>query len=67
MTVICVAYSDLKKLIWQKMAITREHFRTISFYNFRHGLSQECIHELKSLLGDKAPSYSTVNWFNEFN
>ena len=39
------------------------------FYNFRRGLSgQECIDELKSLFGDKAPCYSTVkNRFNEFN
>ena len=51
------------------MELTREHFRAIIFYNFRRGLSrQECIDELKSLFGDKAPSYSTVkNWFNEFN
>ena len=38
------------------------------FVNFRRELSQECIDELKSLFGDKAPSYSTVkSWFNEFN
>ena len=49
------------------MESTREHFRSIIFYNYRHGLSQECIDELKSLLDDKASSYSTVkNWFNEF-
>ena len=42
------------------MALTREQFRDIIFYNFRCGLSQECIDELKSLFGDKAPSYSTV-------
>ena len=48
------------------MELTREHFRSMIFYNFRHGLSrQECIDELKSLF---APSYSTVkNWFNECN
>ena len=29
---------------------------------------RECIYELKSSFGDKAPSYCTViNWFNEFN
>ena len=41
----------------------------IIFYNFRRGLSrQDCNDELKSLFGDKAPSYGTVkNWFNEFN
>ena len=51
------------------MALACEHFRSIIFYNFRRGLSrQKCIHELKSLFGDKAPSYSTMkNWFNEFN
>ena len=51
------------------MAITREHFRAIIFHNFRCGLSrQKYIHELKSLHGDEAPSYSTVkNCFNEFN
>ena len=39
------------------------------FYKIRRGLSrQECIDELKSLFGDKAPFHSTVkNWFNEFN
>ena len=51
------------------MELTREHFRSISFYNFRCGLlQQECIAELKTLFGDKAPSHSTVTgWFNEFN
>ena len=51
------------------MELTREHFRAIIFYNLRRGLSrQECIDELKSLLRDKAPSYSTVkSWFKEFN
>ena len=51
------------------MQLTREHFRRTIFYNFRRGLSrQECIGELKSLFGDKAPSYSAAkNWFNEFN
>jgi histone-lysine N-methyltransferase SETMAR len=51
------------------MELTREHFRAIIFHNFRRALSrQECIDELSSLYGDKAPSYSTVkNWYNEFN
>ena len=68
-TINCVVYSDLKKLILQKNESTCEHFSSISFYNFRRGLSrQERIDELKSLVGDKAPSYSAVkNWFNEFN
>ena len=40
-----------------------------NFYNIRRVLSQqECIHELKSLFGDKAPSFTTVkNCFKEFN
>ena len=51
------------------MELTREHFRAIVLYNFRRGLSrQECVDELKTLFGNKVPSYSTVrNWFNEFN
>ena len=51
------------------MELTRELFRVNIFYNFRRELSrQECIDELKSLFGDKAPSYSTMkNRFNEFN
>ena len=50
------------------MEFIREHFRAIIFYNFRRGLSQHCIDELKSLFGDKAPSFSTVKTrFNEFN
>ena len=49
------------------MELTLEQFRSIIFYNFRRGLSQECIDELKFLIGDKAPSYSTVkNWLNAF-
>ena len=48
------------------MELAREHVRSIIFYNFRRGLPrQECIDELKSLFGNKAPSYSTLkNWFN---
>ena len=44
-------------------------FLCYDFLQLRRGLSrQECIDELKSLFGDKAPSYRTVkNWFNEFN
>uniref|UniRef100_A0A0K2TP03 Mariner transposase [Bombyx mori] n=1 Tax=Lepeophtheirus salmonis TaxID=72036 RepID=A0A0K2TP03_LEPSM len=51
------------------MELSREHFRAIIFHNFRRGLlRQNCIDELKSLYGDEAPSYSTMeNWFNEFN
>ena len=52
----------------KKLELTHDNFRTIIFYNFRRGLSRQgCIDELKSLYGDKAPSYSTMkNWFNEF-
>ena len=40
------------------MKITREHFRSIIFYNFRRGLSQqEGIDKLKSLFGDKTLYY----------
>ena len=42
------------------MELSREHFRAVIFYNFRRGLSQDCIDELKSLFGNKAPSYSIV-------
>ena len=51
------------------MELTREHFRSIIFYNFRRGLShQQCIDELKCFYDDKASYYSTViNWFKEFN
>ena len=51
------------------MKLIRKYFRAIILYNFRRGLSrQECIAELTSLFGDKAPSNGTVkNWFNEFN
>ena len=68
-TVICVVYSDLKKQFGKKIELTREHFRSNIFDNFRRGLPwQEYIDELKSLFGDKPASYSTVkNWFNELN
>ena len=53
----------------KKIELTREHFRSIIFSNFRCGLlRQECTDGLKSLFGDKAPSYSIViHWLNEFN
>ena len=40
------------------MELTREHFRSIIFCNFRLGLPRQ--EELKYLFGDKSPSYSTV-------
>ena len=50
------------------MELNREHFRTIIFYNFRHGLTQQqCIDELNSILGDEAPSRTSVyRWYGEF-
>ena len=47
------------------MELIREHFHAIISHNFRRGLSQEYkSQELKFLLGDEAPSYSTMKiWF----
>ena len=51
------------------MSLNREHFRAIIFYNFRRGLTQQhCIDELNSILGNEAPSRTSVyRWFGEFN
>ena len=51
------------------MELTRENFRAMIYYDFRRGLSrQECIDQLTSTFGDKAPSFATVKrWYNEFN
>ena len=38
------------------MELTREHLHSIIFYNFRRGLSQECIDKLQSWYVDEAPS-----------
>ena len=39
------------------MELNREYFRTIIFYNFRRGLTQQhCIDERNSIFGDEAPS-----------
>ena len=47
------------------MELTREHFCVIIFYNFRRELSrQECIDELKSLIGDKAPALRKTGLMN---
>ena len=47
------------------MEIICKHFRAIIFHNFRHGLSQQCIDELKFLYGNEAPFYGTMkNWLN---
>lgn len=52
-----------------KMELTRENFRAMIYYDFRHGLSQQqCIDQLASTFGDEAPSKTTVyHWFSEFN
>ena len=43
------------------MELNREHFRAIIFYNFRCGLTQQqCIEELNSILGDEAPSRTSI-------
>ena len=51
------------------MALNREHFRAIIFYNVRRGLTQQqCIDELNSIFGDEAPSRTSVyRWYDEFN
>ena len=51
------------------MELNREHFRAIIFYNLRRGLTQQqCIAELNSIVGDKAPSKASVyRWYGEFN
>ena len=57
-----------KKKFGKKIELTREHFLTIIFHNFRRELSQEYNAELKALFGDEAPSNSSVkNGFNDFN
>ncbi|KYQ46883.1 hypothetical protein ALC60_14098 [Trachymyrmex zeteki] len=51
------------------MELTRENFRAMIYYDFQRGLlRQECIDQLTSTFGDKAPSFATVKrWYNEFN
>ncbi|KYQ51169.1 Histone-lysine N-methyltransferase SETMAR [Trachymyrmex zeteki] len=51
------------------MELTRENFRAMIYYDFQCGLSrQECIDQLTSTFGDKAPSFATVKrWYNKFN
>ena len=51
------------------MELNRKHFRTITFYNFRRGLTQQqCIDELNSIFGNEAPSrISVYRWYAEFN
>ena len=51
------------------MELNRKHFRAIIFYKFRRGLTQQqCIDELNSIVGDEAPSRTSVyRWYEEFN
>ena len=51
------------------MELNFEHFRSIIFYNFRRGLTQQqCIDELNSIFGYEAPSRTSVyRWYFEFN
>ena len=51
------------------MELNRKHFRAIIFYNFWRGLTQQqCIDELNSVFGDKAPWRTSVyRWCGEFN
>ncbi|VDO61747.1 unnamed protein product [Haemonchus placei] len=50
------------------MELNRGHFRAITFYNFRRGLTQQqCMDELGSIFGDEAPSrISAYRWYSEF-
>ena len=50
------------------MDLACEHFRAMIFYDFRReSTRQQCIDQLNSTFGDKAPHYSTVKrQFNEF-
>ncbi|CAK1583956.1 unnamed protein product [Parnassius mnemosyne] len=50
------------------MELTREHFRTIIYNNFRRGLSQDkCLSELVSIYDVEAPSQTTIyRWYAEF-
>lgn len=51
-----------------EMELTRENFRSMIYYDFRCGLTQQqSIDRLSSGFGDEAPSKSTVyEWFAEF-
>ncbi|CAH2002958.1 unnamed protein product, partial [Acanthoscelides obtectus] len=51
-----------------QMCINLQHFRAIIYYNFQRQLSQqECLAELLSVFGNKAPHQSTIShWYGEF-
>lgn len=50
------------------MELNRERKRSIIFYNYRRGLSQqECMEKFYSIFSDEAPSRTSVyRWFGEF-
>ncbi|CAH1958820.1 unnamed protein product [Acanthoscelides obtectus] len=50
------------------MELNPEHFRAIIYYNSQRQLSQqECLAELLSVYGNKAPHQSTISrWYGEF-
>ncbi|CAH1975670.1 unnamed protein product [Acanthoscelides obtectus] len=50
------------------MALNREHFRAITYYNFQRQLSQqECAAELLTVFGNEAPHQSIISrWYGEF-
>ena len=50
------------------MELTREHFRTMIYYDFKDGLSQQnCFESLTICFGDQAPSRTTVyDWYGNF-
>lgn len=50
------------------MNLNSEHFRSMIFYDFRSGLSQQqCFDRLIAAFGEEAPAKSTVyKWFQEF-
>ncbi|GBP34835.1 hypothetical protein EVAR_95939_1 [Eumeta japonica] len=48
------------------MNLTRENVRAMIYFDFQRGLTQkQCIRQLTSTFGDKAPSKPTVyHWFS---
>ena len=51
------------------MELKPEHFLAIIFYNFQRQLTQQpCIDELNSIVGNEAPTRTSVyRWYGEFN
>lgn len=50
------------------MDLSKENFRAMIFYNFRRGLTwQQCLEEMKVVLGDESPGRTMVfKWYKEF-